>query len=142
MTYDPYAELRARPDWTLAFVDMPDAGRWYDRLQTMLVRKGMTQVERRCTVAHEVEHALAGDQDPIDYATGARREETRHRAAARKLITFPDLLRAVLLHRHDVAACADELHVDEDTLTTRIRALHPAERHALRRALEDQGEVA
>ena len=142
MSYNPYSELAARPDWTLCFTPLPgeERGRWYDRLQTMLVRRDLTQVERRCTVAHEIEHALAGDEPQNDPVLDARREELRHRAAARKLIDFADLMRARKLYPDDPAQAAEELHVDLETLETRVRWLTKGERTRLLSVIE--GEVA
>ncbi|MFK5689559.1 ImmA/IrrE family metallo-endopeptidase [Ornithinimicrobium sp. LYQ92] len=88
------------------------------------------QVERRCTVAHELEHIRRGHRG----CQPERVERSVHAAVARRLI--PDVHRladALVWARghHDTAA--DELWVDEDTLAARLDPvhLHPAEKAIL-----------
>lgn len=134
MTYDPYLSLRQRPDLTVVWgVEMPECGRWYDRLQTMLVRTGLSQAERRCTVTHELVHAERGDTSCDDSV---------HQEAARRLIPLEALAEAAVYHHEDLVALAEDLWVDLDTLRTRLDHLHPAERGYLRQRLSMKEHTA
>ena len=138
--YDPWAVIRAHPQWTLStWHELPDGerGRWYHHFKVMLIDRRLGQRARRSVAAHEVEHALGGDAHCDEKV-----HERRRREAARKLIRYCDLESAVLFHGHDLHAVAEELHVTDADLRLRLRTLHPAERHALRRALDERGEVA
>lgn len=50
------------PSWTLAWADLPPGtyGLTDHWRQTITLQRGMTYEERRCTIAHEVEHARRG----------------------------------------------------------------------------------
>lgn len=94
---------------------------------------GQLQVERRCTITHEMVHVERGHTGCCDLKAEAR----VRREAARRLITIHALGEAIAFHgEHDVEALADELWVDLDTLLTRMSHLHPSERGYLRRRLE------
>ncbi|MGW8936025.1 hypothetical protein [Gordonia terrae] len=78
----------------------------------------MTQVERRCTLTHELLHIEMPDAD----------EETIERETARRLITLPQLVDAFRWLRHpDVAELAEHLWVDEQTACVRMENLDPIE---------------
>jgi len=100
----------------------------------------LTRVERKCVLAHELVHAELLDEqcvhDSCDGARLARRRE-RHadREAAFRLIDIRPLGEALAAHPDDLYLAADELDVDHQTLSTRLRHLHPAERHYLGRRL-------
>lgn len=90
---------------------------------------GLGQVERRCTLALELEHLRRGDHGCQDEAT----ESTVAAAAARYLLPDPHIVaEALVWARGDIETAADELWVDEPTLRARLdaRHLHPAE-HAI-----------
>lgn len=85
------------------------------------------QVERRCTLAHELEHLRRGHDGCQDETT----ERAVHAAAARYLLPDPRVIAdALVWARGDVTAAADELWVDEPTLRARLdpRHLCPVER--------------
>lgn len=94
---------------------------------------GRPWVRERCVLAHEAHHALRG---PFPRWLQPREEEAVSRAAARYLIPFPRLLDAVAWSR-EPNEVADELDVDLPTLEARVRGLHPSERAALVRKLDD-----
>ena len=102
-------------------------GSWCERTKTMRFDPGQNQAERRCTALHEWLHAQRGDTT-CDWRT--------HRDAARLLVDLDALATALLAHGEtNPEAVAEELWVDEDTLTTRLKYLHPSERGYLRRRL-------
>lgn len=111
--------------------DGEEAG-WYDfDTQTISLRRGMTQAERRSTLRHELEHHLRGffTEEELD-----REEEVCELAAARDLIGVRELGEA-LAWSSSPSEVADELWVDEALLDVRLRHLHPAERAYLRSRL-------
>lgn len=76
------------------------------------------QVERRCTLAHELIHLEQGDSRDCTPAVDAEID----REAARRLITWARLVEAVRWAR-STAELADELWVTEDMLHARVDTL-------------------
>lgn len=104
-----------------------------DGVSHIRMAKDQLQVERRCTITHEMVHVERGHSGCCDVKAEAR----VRREAARRLIPIHALGEAIAFYgEHDVEALADELWVDDDTLLTRLAHLHPAERGYLRRRLE------
>lgn len=134
--HDPWHEFRSLSDWALRWDRLPAdlLGVTDFRTRTVTLDNRLLQAERRCTVAHEVEHIRLGPV-PTDPVLAAREEAAIDRAVARKLIGIGDLGDA-LAWASTLAEAAQELWVDEDTLTARLQHLHPAEVHYLRGRLE------
>jgi len=136
VVHHPWREFRTFADWTLAWAPLPadlmGATSWPDR--TVTIDKRLLQAERRCTIAHEMEHIRRGPV-PTDRVLAAREELAVDVSVARKLIDVRHLGEA-LAWSQVMAEVADELWVDEATLTTRLAHLHPSERAYLRRRLE------
>jgi transcriptional regulator with GAF, ATPase, and Fis domain len=134
--HDPWHEFRTFSDWALHWARLPAdlLGVTDFRARTVTLDSRLLQAERRCTVAHEVEHIRLGPV-PADPVLAAREEAAIDRTVARKLIEIDDLGDA-LAWASSLAEAAQELWVDEDTLTARLRHLHPAEVHYLRRRLQ------
>lgn len=134
--HHPWREFRALTDWTLHWTQLPPGlvglTDFDDRTVTLDPR--LLQTERRCTIAHEIEHILRGPL-PNHPVLAAREESAVDRAVARKLIPLQPLGEA-LAWSHTLAEAADELWVDEACLQTRLNHLHPAERHYLKQRLE------
>ncbi len=82
-----------------------------------------TQVERRCTIAHELAHIELGH---VDGCT-TREDREVDLLVARRLIEMPDLLDA-LRWAEDLREVADCLWVDEATLLARYDGLTREER--------------
>lgn len=121
----------------MRFADLPDGLLGYTDLSqgVIVLDRHLTQVERRCTVTHELEHLHRGHV-PADPRLAAREERTVDELAARRLVSLRDLIDALLLsdNEHDVA---DELWVDVPTLRTRIAALAADERAAIEARLDE-----
>lgn len=133
--HHPWRRLGSLTSWTLAWADLPDGldglVRYADRM--IILRRGMTQAERRSTLAHELIHAERGPV--LDVPALVAREETAVEAeAARRLITVTELAEALAWTSHPGEA-ADELWVDQAMLRARLAHLRPAERRYLRRRL-------
>ena len=88
---------------------------------------------------HELVHVERGPA-PADPHLRAREEATVERETARRLIPLSALAEALSWSLHP-AVVADELRVTEAVLTTRLRALHPAELHYLTRRLARVGRT-
>lgn len=121
--YHPWRELRHLAHLTVEFRTLA-VGVWgYTRGNRITLDQTMLQDERRCTLAHELEHYRRGHNGCQPPAV----EAEVHQAVARRLIPFDQLFEALRWARN-VHELADELWVDEDTVTTRLQHLHPSER--------------
>lgn len=88
------------------------------------------QVERRCTLAHELEHLRRGHDG---CQTPAEEQRVRRAAARRLLPDFGLVLKALDWSAGCPIEAADELWVDRDTFHARIEGVSPREREALDR---------
>lgn len=124
----PWRALRALTDVRLHWRDdMPDYLRGATDGERIWMRSDLTQVERRCVLAHELEHVRRGhgecQPEPVEAAVQA--------AAARYLLPSPHVIAdALVWAAGDVDEAADVLWVTPRVLRHRLdaRHLHPAER--------------
>jgi Zn-dependent peptidase ImmA (M78 family) len=125
--FDPYRSLGALGvDFYVDDVEPDLLGYYDDGRRAVTVARGLRQVERRCTAAHEYVHAVRRDQPTCSGWHEAKQERAVARTAARLLISVDDLARA-LAWSTDAEEVADELWVDVDTLAHRLAALAPDE---------------
>lgn len=87
---------------------------------TIYLREGLSHRTERCVLAHEVAHAVNGDEPTNDPCLYARREHRADRDAARRLITEADL-RDVSAGTDDIGAWALDLHVTGWILEARLK---------------------
>lgn len=128
----PWRRLRHTPEITLAWHDGGEPG-WYEfDTQTISLRRGMTQAERRSTLRHELEHHSRGS---FTAAELDREERACELSAARDLIDVRKLGEAMAWVQN-LSDVADELWVDEALVAIRLEHLHPAERAYLRQRLD------
>jgi Zn-dependent peptidase ImmA (M78 family) len=103
-------------------------GLWLPDQRAVVVAEGISDVQERCTLAHEVEHILAGDQGACGLTpTGtederARIEQRADLGAARKLIAISDLGR-IAQQELSLSETAAELGVTERLLRVRLHDL-------------------
>ena len=146
MTYDPGRDAAERyPDWVISRICLGGYGFGVTvpSRKRIYIDVGLDRAGWDSTLAHEIYHLDRGDREHCRSAECRDRSEQRcEKAAARRMIPFGKLRRAVLTYQHDAHHVAAELGVDVPLLQARIQSLHPAERHALHRALQEQGEVA
>ena len=130
MAHDPWGEVPA--GWSVDLVAMPVRGmcRWNRR--TILLDIGLSRVEERCTLTHEIVHAERG---PFPRWATACEEAAVNAEAARRLIPLDALGEALAWSLHPAVA-AEELDVDPPTLEALLRDLAAAEVEALRHRLE------
>lgn len=139
MTYDPWADLHARPHicCDAHSVELPVGQGWWlpDVLGIVLDRR-LTRVERRCALAHELRHVDHDDEQVAhigpDGPRLARRQEARaDREAAHRLIELGALAASLRAHPDNPAAVAEELDVTTDVLHCRLDTMAPPERARL-----------
>lgn len=136
--HHPWHEFGSLTEWTLHQTDLPDGtlGLTCHHTKTVTLDRSLLQVERRCTIAHEVRHILRGPV-PADPVLAAREELAVEQATARLLIDVHRLGEA-LAWSEDLHEVADELWVDPALLRVRLDHLHPAERAYLHRRLDHE----
>lgn len=128
--YDPW-EHASRLDLRIVFRKLPEdlmGVYFHGPARVIALDSRLTQVERRCTLAHELVHLERGDDGhcATDWHED-KQEQLVHSIAARRLIATEDLALALILHE-SIYAQAEELWVDEMTLRTRLAGLSTAER--------------
>ncbi|MBU8824178.1 hypothetical protein [Mycolicibacterium goodii] len=104
---------------------LPDQIMGLQRGARIWLCRTLTQAERRCTLTHELVHRERGPV-PTDPAAAAREERIVDEIAARRLITFDQLLDGLRWSRRP-RELAEHLWVDEPTLQTRMATLDPLE---------------
>lgn len=100
--------------------------------QTVTMAHGLTQAERRSSIAHETQHILRG---PVEPRLRTREERAVDQAAARLLIPFDALVEAMLWSMDDYEI-AEELWVDVHTVRARLGSLTAAESRLLNQRLD------
>lgn len=123
---------RHLPEWTVLFVPLP-AGEWGTSdaaTRTIEIDRTLLQVQRRCTLEHEVQHAVRGDVGP----QSAWRERQVSEAAARQLVPLNELVEAAIW-AVDITELADECWVDVDTMQCRLDTLTDEERAQVKQAI-------
>lgn len=135
--YSPWAELAALPHIGLVWTDLRGrVGEYIHADGVIRLDRRLRRHQARCVLAHELEHALAGDVVTHCGRANLRQEQEADRRAARKLIDVGDLGEAMAIHGERRSAVATELYVSQHVLEVRLRSLHPSERHYLTRRLE------
>lgn len=139
--YHPWRALRALEAMTQGWHDIPTVdGVLFTDLQTVLLRRGLLQAERRCTLAHELAHHHLGHTGCSDRRSLRRQELEAEIIAARWLIPIDDYIRARLWSR-DEHEQAEELWVDVPILRARAESLTIEERTTVQDAVRAaQGE--
>ncbi|WP_405909613.1 ImmA/IrrE family metallo-endopeptidase [Streptomyces sp. NBC_00828] len=98
-------------------------GAWSrEHRDVVVVASGLSAVQERCVLAHELEHVLADDTDCGGYIASIRQERRADIEAARKLVAISDLAE-VAQWAPDIQSAAHELHVTERMLQVRLNDL-------------------
>lgn len=126
--YDPWRELAT--NWpAVEVVIEPMTGSLLGELRYPIIalRAGTSAAQRRCTLTHELVHLERGTGECGFFAR--REEAVVHAEVARRLVRGADLTATVraLGAGRDLAALADALDVDRETLMLRLAQLTPAE---------------
>ncbi|HXH77279.1 ImmA/IrrE family metallo-endopeptidase [Nocardioides sp.] len=137
-TYSPWGELALRADLSLEWGHLVGRmGEYLHHERTIRLDARMPRRQARAVLAHELQHAAAGDEVTHCDRTNLRQEQRADRLAARLLIDVRDLGDAMMLHARHHSATAVELRVSDRLLAVRLDDLHPSERGYLRGRLED-----
>lgn len=136
LTYDPGRDAATRyPDWVIRhrpLLGVPEV-MCPDR-RVILLERGHSAAERRCSLAHAVAHIDLGHTAAVGWWS-ERQEAAADRLAARRLMPIYPLTDAVVWSESR-EELADVLGVDLHMLEVRARSLHPAERALIARALD------
>ena len=120
--FHPWRRLRAQPHIRLSWREL--AGRLGETEGNVIrMHPHQSQVQRRCTIAHELAHVELGHRNGCD--DGEEVQATR--LAARWLVGMDDLLDA-LRWAEELEEVAECLWVDEPTLLARLDGLDADER--------------
>jgi hypothetical protein len=120
-------ELRSQEHLEPAWADLPPGVRGLtDGSSAIWMESAQLQVERRCTLAHELAHFELGHTEKTSIAE----ERAARQLAAKKLIDWAALL-DVFRWAHNSHEAADELWVKPEVLEDRLRFLHSNERALL-----------
>ena len=130
--FHPWRRLRAQPEVEVVWEVMPGRLGSTDGARVIRMHPHQSQVQRRCTIAHEQAHITLGH---VEGASPAE-ERAADLLAARWLIDMHRLLDA-LRWAEDLREVADELWVDEPTLMARLDGLTDDERAQIVRLYEE-----
>ncbi|PJN00857.1 hypothetical protein CG740_23425 [Streptomyces sp. CB01201] len=97
-------------------------GAWSEEKRCVVVAAGLSRVQERCVLAHELEHVLAHDAGCDGTLRTVRQERRADIEAARKLVAISDLAQ-VAQWAPDLFAAAAELDVTERLLQVRLSDL-------------------
>jgi Zn-dependent peptidase ImmA (M78 family) len=97
-------------------------GAWSREHQSVVIASGLSAVQERCVLAHELEHVWADDSDCGNQTQSIRQERRADLGAARKLIAISDLAE-VAQWAPDAHTAAGELMVTERLLEVRLNDL-------------------
>ncbi|MFB7596536.1 ImmA/IrrE family metallo-endopeptidase [Streptomyces sp. NPDC056160] len=97
-------------------------GIWSRDDHSIVIASGLGAAQKGCVLAHELEHALAGDIDCGNRSWSIRQERRADVAAACKLIAISDFAE-VAQWAPDIYTAAGELMVTERLLEVRLNDL-------------------
>jgi hypothetical protein len=135
--HHPWRRFGELTDWSLRWAELPPGvmGLTCHRTRTVTLALGMSQAERRCTIAHETQHIVRG---PVPAGVAHVEERAIDRLVATLLV--PDTLQvadALARAGGQLEAAADELWVDDYLLEVRLGSLTDAQRALVARRVSD-----
>jgi Zn-dependent peptidase ImmA (M78 family) len=124
--------LAYSPAWVLEQLGIPVVrtwlrdtwGAWVPSRRKVVIASGLSDVQERCVLAHEVEHIIAGDGDCNGMVgpVAIHQERYADKEAARKLIAISDLCE-VAQWADNIRIAAAELNVTERMVRVRLNDL-------------------
>jgi hypothetical protein len=136
--YHPWRHLRdEHPDVHVTFhVPVPGGVLGWWHRAGLGIRPGLTQAQRRSTIAHELVHLERGETCGMSRAHLAGHELQVEQQAAERLMPLDELLDAIQWGQGEPDP--DELQVDPVALLVRVRGLTDEERHWIDDKLEER----
>lgn len=133
----PWRTLRSLPSTDLIWTTDPKLlgggkAAWYPDVDVIAMSPRLSQVERRCSLAHELGHRERGDRPGERGWFGRRQEQGADLWAARFLLPDMPAIADALAWSPWPSEAAAELWVTEHLLRVRLDHLHPSERAYLR----------
>lgn len=96
---------------------------WDEQARTIITTPGLLYRQRRCVLAHELAHAVNGDEhSPLDDVAAAKRERRADALAAGWLLTPDAVAVALAIAPDSLSAAAAELEVTDRILEAWLRA--------------------
>ncbi len=137
--FHPWRRMRdLGPSWKLQWSGALPTGRLgltNFRTRTITLRLDLTFEERRCTITHEVEHAIRGTFLRSEYL---REELEVDRISARLLLpSIRDVADAMVYHSGSYEQVAEDLWVDPWMLEVRLSSLQHLELGYFERRMTD-----
>jgi hypothetical protein len=135
--HHPWRRFGELTDWSLHWAELPQGvmGLTCHHTRTVTLALGMSQAERRCTIAHETQHIVRG---PVAPHVSGPEELAIDRSVAKLLM--PSLGRvtdAMARAGGDLETAADELWVDDYLLQVRLGSLTGRQRSGVDRRLAE-----
>lgn len=106
-----------------------EKGRWYSNTRTISIRRDLGWVNARCTLAHELGHAICGHDSKAEGWLKNRQEREADIFAANVLIDPSEYKSAELLYGPHPGAIAHELGVTNHLVTVWQNTHRPATTH-------------
>lgn len=135
--HHPWRRFSELSDWALLWAELPPGvmGLTCHRTRTVTLALGMSQAERRCTIAHETEHIVRG---PVAPHEAGHEELAIDRGVARLLMpSVGGVADAMARASGHLETAADELWVDDYLLQVRLGSLTSRERVCVDRRLAE-----
>ena len=96
---------------------------WDEQTRTIITTPGLLYRQRRCVLAHELAHAVNGDEhSPLDDVAAAKRERRADALAAGWLLTPDAVAIALAIAPDSLSAAAAELEVTDRILEAWLKA--------------------
>ncbi len=96
---------------------------WDEQTRTILTTPGLLYRQRRCVLAHELAHAVNGDEhSPLDDVAALKRERRADQIAASWLLTPDAVATALAIAPDSLSAAAAELEVTDRILEAWLKA--------------------
>jgi hypothetical protein len=135
--HHPWRRFSELSDWALQWVELPPGvmGLTCHRTRTVTLALGMSQAERRCTIAHETEHIVRGPVAP--HEAGPEELAIDRRVAKLLMPSLDQVADAMARAGGHLETAADELWVDDYLLQVRLGWLTDRERVYVERRLAE-----
>ena len=116
-------------------------GEWDPNTRIIWLHERLSPRQLRCTLGHELVHAMRDDEGCLDPVLDAHQETVVRKITARLLIPL-DRLAATVMETLEEREAAEDLNVDMNTLIDRLRWLTATEKVQIERRIAALERVA